>query len=98
MANVINQNYEQLEWHAINWHVVTAMINHLRQRIYRASATGDLKKVRNLQKLIMKSRGNHLLAIRKVTQINRGKHATGVDNQVIDYHKGREHLYKLLSQ
>lgn len=99
MANVINQNYEQqLEWHAINWRVVTAMINNLRQRIYRASATGDLKKVRNLQKLMMKSRANHLLAIRKVTQVNRGKHTAGVDNQVINDHKGREHLYKLLSQ
>lgn len=99
MANVINQNHEQqLEWYAINWRVVTAMINNLRQRIYRASATGDSKKVRNLQKLMMKSRANHLLAIRKVTQINRGKHTAGVDHQVIDDHKGREHLYKLLSQ
>ncbi|WP_254592081.1 reverse transcriptase N-terminal domain-containing protein [Candidatus Williamhamiltonella defendens] len=98
MTNVINQNHEQLEWHAINWRVVTTMINNLRQRIYRASATGDLKKVRNLQKLMMKSRANHLLAIRKVTQINRGKHTAGVDNQFIDDHKGREHLYKLLSQ
>ncbi len=38
------------------------------------------------------------MAIRKVTQINRGKHTAGVANQGIDDHKGREHIYELLSQ
>ncbi|WP_235667901.1 reverse transcriptase N-terminal domain-containing protein, partial [Candidatus Williamhamiltonella defendens] len=87
-----------MEWHAIDWRALTAMINNLRRRIYRVSTTGDLKKARNLKKLMMKSRANHLMAIRKVTQINRGKHTAEVDNQVIDDHKGREHIYKLLSQ
>ncbi|MGP1958441.1 MAG: reverse transcriptase N-terminal domain-containing protein [Arsenophonus sp. NC-CH8-MAG3] len=41
-----------------------------------ALAIDNLKKSRNLQRFIIKSRNKHLLNIRKVTQINRKKYTT----------------------
>jgi RNA-directed DNA polymerase len=41
----------------------------------------DWKKVRSLQKLMLRSRANLLVSIRRVSQINRGKASPGVDAQ-----------------
>ena len=70
--------------------------NQLRQRIYRASTTGDLKKVRNLQRLMIRSTANRLLAIRQVTQCNQGKRTAGIDGHVALEKQTRIELYKQL--
>ncbi|MFD7445815.1 reverse transcriptase N-terminal domain-containing protein [Streptomyces sp. NPDC059909] len=49
----------------------------LRQRIFTASQAGDLKKVRNLQKLMLRSRANTLLSVRRVTEVNAGRKTAG---------------------
>ena len=43
-------------------------VRRLRQRIFTASQAGDLKKVRNLQKLMLRSRANALVSVRRVTR------------------------------
>jgi RNA-directed DNA polymerase len=40
-----------MDWDAIGWRAVEDDVRRLRQRIFTASQAGDLKKVRNLQKL-----------------------------------------------
>lgn len=40
-----------LDWDAVDWRQVEEDVRRLRQRIFAASQAGDLKKVRNLQKL-----------------------------------------------
>ena len=42
---------EPLDWDAVGWRHVEQDVRRLRQRIFAASRAGDLKKVRNLQKL-----------------------------------------------
>jgi N-terminal domain of reverse transcriptase len=42
---------ELLDWDAVEWRRVEGDVGRLRQRIFAASKAGDLKKVRNLQKL-----------------------------------------------
>ena len=64
---------ERLDWDAVQWRRVEADVQRLRQRIFAASRVGDLKKVRNLQKLMLRSRSNALLAVRRVTQLNAGR-------------------------
>jgi RNA-directed DNA polymerase len=66
------ENDLSISWNAIDWQVVNRRVNNLRRRIYRASVDGNLKVVSSLQKLMLKSRSNRLLAIRRVTQINQG--------------------------
>ena len=44
----------------IDWRRVEADVRRLRQRIFTATKAGDLKRVRSLQKLMLRSRTNTL--------------------------------------
>jgi RNA-directed DNA polymerase len=52
-------------------------------RIFTASKAGDLNKVRSLQKLMLRSRANALLSVRRVTEVNAGRKTAGVDGRVV---------------
>ncbi|WP_233606719.1 reverse transcriptase N-terminal domain-containing protein [Micromonospora sp. Llam0] len=70
-------------WDAIDWRTCEDNVRRLRQRIFAASRDGDLKKVRNLQKLMLRSRSNAVVAVRRVTERNAGRRTAGVDRQVV---------------
>ena len=67
------------KWSAINWHKVEKYVDKLQKRIYRAEINGEWRKVRNLQRILLNSNGALLLAIRRVTQKNKGKRTPGID-------------------
>src|SRR5215472_14586890 len=71
------------DWYAINWRKANRTVRNLRQRIFRAAQEGNLKKVRSLQKLMLKSYSNRLVSVRRVTQVNAGKNTPGMDKLVI---------------
>ena len=66
-------------WDSIDWQQVDRYIYKLQKRIYAASRRGEVKKVRKLQKTLMNSWSCKVLAVRRVTQDNRGKKTAGVD-------------------
>ncbi len=68
-----------VEWNTINWRKVQKAVFKMQKRIYRAYISGDVRKGRRLQKTLIKSYYNRLLAVRKVTQDNQGKKTAGVD-------------------
>src|SRR5215472_18568323 len=70
-------------WDAVNWRAAEENVRRLRQRIFTASQAGDLKRVRNLQKLMLRSRSNTLVSVRRVTEINAGRKTAGVDGKVV---------------
>jgi RNA-directed DNA polymerase len=72
-----------LDWHDIDWRACEATVRRLRQRIFTASRAGDLKRVRNLQKLMLRSRANTLISVRRVTERNAGRFTAGVDGEVV---------------
>jgi RNA-directed DNA polymerase len=72
-----------LDWDAVQWRVVEDDVRRLRQRIFTATQAGDWKKVRNLQKLMLRSRANALLSVRRVTEINAGRKTAGVDGRLV---------------
>ena len=74
---------ERLDWDAVEWRQAEDDVRRLRQRIFAASRAGDLKKVRNLQKLMLRSRSNALVAVRRVTELNAGRKTAGVDGKVV---------------
>src|SRR5437764_6975089 len=78
-----NGTETQTNWNAINWRKANRTVRNLRQRLFRATQEGNLKKVRSLQKLMLKSYSNRLVSVRRVTQINAGKHTPGVDKLVV---------------
>ena len=74
---------EVLDWHAIDWRAAEDDVRRLRQRIFTASRVGDLKRVRGLQKLMLRSRANTLISVRLVTERNAGRETAGVDGKVV---------------
>lgn len=70
-------------WSSINWRRVEDDVRRLRQRIFAASQAGDLAKVRNLQKLMLRSRANALVSVRRVTEINAGRNTAGIDGKIV---------------
>jgi RNA-directed DNA polymerase len=71
------------DWHAVDWRRVEDDVRRLRQRIFTASKAGDLARVRSLQKLMLRSRANTLLSVRRVTERNAGRMTAGVDGEVV---------------
>src|ERR1700728_1305096 len=69
-------------WESVDWLSAEANVRRLRQRIFTASQAGDLKRVRSLQKLMLRSRSNTLVSVRRVTEVNAGRKTGGVDGRV----------------
>lgn len=67
------------EWNKIPWRKLEKIVFKLQKRIYQAANRGDVKKLRRLQKLLMKSWAAKCLAVRRVSQDNQGKKTAGVD-------------------
>ncbi|MET9619112.1 group II intron reverse transcriptase/maturase [Kitasatospora indigofera] len=72
---------ETLDWHSIDWVECEENVRRLRQRIFKATQDGDLKKVRNLQKLMLRSRSNTLVSVKRVTQQSSGRKTAGIDGE-----------------
>lgn len=72
---------EPLDWHSIDWASTEGNVRRLRQRIFKATQEGDLKKVRNLQKLMLRSRSNTLVSVKRVTQQSKGRKTAGIDRE-----------------
>lgn len=81
-AEVNGPQDDDFDWDAIYWRPVEEDVRRLRQRIFKASQEGDLKRVRNLQKLMLRSRSNTLVSVRRVTQHNAGRKTAGIDGEV----------------
>ena len=70
-------------WRGVDWRRADDDVRRLRQRIFAASQAGDLKRVRNLQRLMLRSRANALVSVRRVTEINAGRKTAGIDGRVV---------------
>jgi len=82
-------------WKSFNWKKASKKLFRLQRRIYKSDVFGgsfprkaraavqrlDKRNARKLQKLILKSKGARMLAIRQVTQLNAGKKTAGVDGK-----------------
>jgi RNA-directed DNA polymerase len=66
-------------WGDINWRKAERYVFRLQKRIYAASRCGNVLRVRKLQKTLMKSWYNKVLAVRRVSVENQGKKTAGVD-------------------
>jgi RNA-directed DNA polymerase len=82
----------QFDWDVVDWRACERTVRRLRQRIFTASQAGDLKQVRNLQKLMLRSRSNTLLGVRRVTEVNAGRLTAGVDGRIVLDGEGKADL------
>ncbi len=71
-----------VQWDKVRWREQEEQVRRLRQRIFKATQEQDWPRVRNLQKLMLRSRANTLVSVRQVTQRNSGRRTAGVDGEV----------------
>jgi len=70
------------QWDRIDWRAQEEQVRRLRQRIFTAAQEQDWPRVRNLQKLMLRSRACTLVSVRQVTQRNAGRGTAGIDGEV----------------
>ena len=69
------------KWTEIDWTVVQSIVWCLQKRIYKASQKSERKKVHNLQRLLINSFLAKLLAVKKVSELDKHQTTTAI-NQV----------------
>lgn len=67
------------KWKNINWKLVHINVYDLQYKIFCSAKKGNVNLVRNYQRILVKSSSVKLLAVRFVTQDNRGKTTAGID-------------------
>src|SRR5215467_12078108 len=86
-ARIVNGPEDQprtapAQWDRINWRAQEEQVRRLRQRIFTAAQEQDWPTVRNLQKLMLRSRACTLVSVRQVTQRSTGRKTAGIDGEV----------------
>jgi RNA-directed DNA polymerase len=84
------------DWQTLPWKAYQRNVYRLQKRIYQATRRGDWKCVHSLQRLLLRSWSARCLAVRQVTQDNRGRHTPGVDGVASLTPKRRVLLAKML--
>lgn len=86
-------------WKTSPWKKFRTTVFRLQRRIYKAVKAGNRAKARNLQKLLLCSYAARMIAIRQVTQLNRGKKTAGIDGKTaLNFSERRELEKELKSQ
>ena len=67
------------DWKTLPWKKFQRNVFRIQKRIYQAQIRGDFKRVRGLQRLLLRSYSARCLAVRQVSQDNKGKNTPGVD-------------------
>ena len=78
MTNTEDNN-PKVEWKNTDWRKAEFWIFKLQKRIYRASKQGDIKLLHQLQRTLTNSWYAKLIAVRRVTQENKGRKTAGID-------------------
>jgi RNA-directed DNA polymerase len=78
MCYTLNITKEE-QWRTVTWNEFDKQIRKIQERIYNASSRNDLKSVRALQKVLVGLTSAKFIAVRQLSQDNRGKRSAGVD-------------------
>lgn len=80
-------------WESIDWKKMTETVNKIRSLIFVAQKKGKVKQVRRLQDIMLRSKANIVISIRRITNINQGKDTPGLDKMLVKTNKTRWNLY-----
>lgn len=93
MNTVLQPMYE---WKHLPWKRIQRQVFKLQNRIYRAACCGNVKAVRKLQRLLLRSWSARCLAVRRITQENAGRKTAGLDGKASLCPQARLHLVATL--
>ena len=78
MCYTLNINKAE-QWRKVPWKDFEEQVRKIQERIYDASSRNDLKSIRTLQKVLVGLTSAKFIAVRRISQDNRGKRSAGVD-------------------
>ena len=70
-------------WSDVDWTLCEKRIYRLQKRIFSASHAGNKSKVHFLQRKVICSLDAKLIAVRRVTQLNKGYQTSRIDRKII---------------
>lgn len=79
MVGLQHWKFYEGDWKLLNWAEIEGLVFNLQCIIYKLRKNVNLKEMRVVQRNLTDSWEVRLLAVRKVTQDNRGKRTCGVD-------------------
>jgi RNA-directed DNA polymerase len=74
---------QEAEWIQLDWNKIQYRVSKLQSKIYQASLNGDKNSVVKYQKILINAYDARLLAVKRVTQDNKGKRTVGIDGKKI---------------
>ena len=74
-------SHQAQSWHTINWYSVELQVRGLQVRIAKATKQQQWRRVKTLQRMLVRSFAAKCLAVKRVTE-NRGKRTAGVDREL----------------
>ncbi|HSD52325.1 MAG TPA: group II intron reverse transcriptase/maturase, partial [Candidatus Methylomirabilis sp.] len=86
------------EWFQIDWTTVERRVQNLRFRIFQAAKEQHWKHVRHLTTRLLRSYANLLGSVRRITQVNHGRHTPGIDGERVTTPEERAQLVDDLRQ
>lgn len=98
MRATANRTEGRPDWNEIDWSRAERAVRNLRQRIYRAAREEDHRKVRSLQRLMLRSEASRAVSVRRVSQTNAGRNTPGVDRVVVKTPAARTALVEHLAR
>lgn len=81
MFHVPAFSHQANSWHTIDWYTVERKVRGLQVRIAKATKQQQWRKVKALQRMLVRSFAAKALAVKRVTE-NRGKRTAGVDGEL----------------
>ncbi len=85
-------------WRDINWKYHQKVVFRLQKRIFKAVREEDMARAKRLQRLLLSSYSARMIAIRQVTQLNKGKKTAGIDGKKALTHRERFAIEKQLKK
>lgn len=74
-------SHQTNSWHTIDWYAVERKVRELQVRIAKATKQQQWRRVKALQRMLVRSFAAKCLAVKRVTE-NRGKRTAGVDGEL----------------
>jgi len=72
----------KINWSSIDWPAITKRVKRTQGRIFKLSLENKREPMRFLQRKLIRSLDAKLLAVKRVTTENKGKHTPGVDGKI----------------
>ena len=80
-TTIVNAPLDKSIWLNVDWHKANRNVRKIQNRIVKATQNKECRKVRTLQRLLVRSLSAKLLAVKRVVT-NGGKRTSGVDGKI----------------